>query len=67
MVLSGHSDDGFNKETKSRSRSGAHICLSENETIPLYNGPVLTISQIMKFVVSSAAEAEMTYLFPMAK
>ena len=25
MVLSGHSDTGFNNETKARSRSGAHI------------------------------------------
>ena len=67
MVLSGHSDAGFNNETKERSRSGAHIFLSEYESIPRWNGPVLTIAQIMKYVVSSAAEADMTALFLMAK
>ena len=63
MVLSGHSNAGFNNETKARSRSGAHIFLSEYESIPCWNGPVLTIAQIMRYVVSSAAEAEMTDLF----
>ena len=63
MVLAGHSDAGFNNETKTRSRAGAHIFLTEHESIPRWNGPVLTIAQIMKYVVSSAAEAEMTALF----
>ena len=67
MILDGHSDAGFNNETKARSRSGAHIFLSENESIPLWNGPVLTIAQMMKYVISSAAEAEMTDLFLTAK
>ena len=30
MILAGHSDAGFNNDTKERSISGAHICLSEN-------------------------------------
>ena len=67
MVLVGHADAGFNNETRARSRAGAHIFLSENESIPRWNGPVLTIAQIMKYVVSSAAEAEMTALFLTAK
>ena len=67
MVLAVHSDAGFNNENKARIRAGAHIFLSRNETIPRWNGPVLTISKIMKYVVSSAAEAEMTALFPAAK
>ena len=67
MVLAGHDDAGFNNETKARSRAGAHIFLSENESIPRWNGPVLTIAQIRKYVVSSAAEAEMTALFLTAK
>ena len=63
MILAGHSDDGFNNETRARSRAGAHIFLSENESIPRWNGTLLTIAQIMKYVVASAAEAEMTALF----
>ena len=63
MILAGLSDSGFNNETRARSRSGAHIFLSENESIPRWNEPLLKISQIMKYVVSSAAEAEMTALF----
>ena len=67
MVLAAHSDAGVANKTKSRSRAGAHIFLSENDSIPRWNGPVLTIIQIMKYVVSSAAEAEMTALFLTSK
>ena len=67
MIPAGPSDAGFNNETRAQSRSGAHIFLSENESIPRWNGPLLTIAQIMKYVVSSAAEAEMTALFLTAK
>ena len=67
MIFAGHSDAGFNNKTKERSRAGAHVFLSENQSIPRWNGPVLTIVQIMKYVVSSAVEAEMTALFLTAK
>ena len=67
MVLSGHSDAGFNNETRARSRAGAHIFLSENDPVPRWNGPVLSIAQIMKYVLSSAAEAETSALFLTAK
>ena len=67
MILAAHSDAGFANETKSRSRAVAHIFLSENDSIPRWNGPLLTIAQIMRYVVLSAAEAEMTALFLMAK
>ena len=67
MILVAHSDAGFTNETNSRSRAGAHIFLSENDSIPRWNGRLLTIAQIMKYVVSSAAEAEMTALFLTAK
>ena len=45
MILAGHSDSGFNNETIAQSRAGAHIFLSENESIPRWNGPLLTIAQ----------------------
>ena len=67
MILDGHSDVGFNNKTKARSRAGAHIFLSEHESIPRWNGLVLTIAQIMKYVVSLVAEAETTAIFLTAK
>ena len=67
MILAAHSDDGFNNESKARSCAGAHIFLSENDPMPEWNGPILTIAQIIKFVMSSAAEAELGALYITAK
>ena len=67
MVLAGHADAGFNNETRARSRAGAHIFLSENESIPCWNRHILKIAQIIKYDVSLAAEAERTALFLAAK
>ena len=41
--------------------------LSENEFIPCWNGPILTIAQIMKEVMSSSVEAGINVLFLTAK
>ena len=62
MVLAAHSDAGFNNESKARSRAGVHIFLSENDPTPKWNGAILTIAQIIKFVISLAAEAELGVL-----
>ena len=67
MILAAHADAGFHNETKGRSRAGAHIFLSEDEPIPRWNGAILTIAQIIKFVMASAAEAELGALFITAK
>ena len=45
MVLCAHSDVGFHNESKGRSRAGAHIFLSENDAMPRWNGPVLTLAK----------------------
>ena len=63
MVLCAHSDAGFHNESKGRSREGAHIFLSGNDFMPRCNGLVLTIAQIIKFIVSSASESELGALF----
>ena len=63
MILAAHVDAGFLNESKSRSQAGAHILLSENEPKPELNGPVLTIAQIIKTVMTSAAEAEIVALY----
>ena len=67
MILSAHSDASFLTETGSRSRAGAHIYLSEDDPAPPPNGPVLSISQIMKYVMASAAEAKLGALYLTAR
>ena len=57
MTLTANSDAIFNNETKAIIIAGAHILPSENEPIPRWNGPILTIAQIMKYVMSSTTEA----------
>ena len=67
MILSVHSNAAYLNVSCSCSRSGAHIMLSENTPVPSLNGPVLTIAHIIKNVMSSAAEAELSGLFICAK
>ena len=67
MVLCGHSDAGFNNESGSWSRADAHIFLFEEYDFPRWNVLVLTITQIMKYMLSSAAKAEMAALFLTAR
>ena len=63
MPLAAHYDAAYINVSKLRSRSRAHILLYKYEPKPQYNGPILNISQIIKFFMSSAAEAELTNLF----
>ena len=67
MILSAHSNATYLNVPRARSRSGAHIMLSENTPVPSLNGPVLIIAQIIKNVMSYAAEAEISGLFICAK
>ena len=67
MILAAHEDAGFLNKSKSRSRSGAHIFLPENELKSKINSPVLTIAEIIKNVMDLAAEAEMAALYITAK
>lgn len=63
MVLAAHSDASFLTESGSRSWAGAHIFLTEDNPIPHPNGPILTLSQIIRFVMALAAEAELAALY----
>ena len=67
MILAAHSDASYLSEPKSRSRAGAHIFVSENDPIPRSNGPILTLSTTIKFVMASAAEAELSALYLAAR
>ena len=59
MVLVAHSDTSFLIKPGSCSRAGTHIFLTEDDPIPQNNGPVLGLSQIIKFVMASAVNAEL--------
>ena len=63
MILAAHSDAAYLNVSRARSRAGAHIMLSDNTPVPSINGPVLTIAQIIKNFMSSAAEAKLSGLF----
>jgi hypothetical protein len=54
---------GFLNESQSRSCAGAHIFLLENDPYPQFNGAVLSIAQIIKFAMASAAKSELAALF----
>ena len=41
--------------------------VSENDAFPRFNGAVLSIAQIIKFVMASAAESELAALFITAR
>jgi hypothetical protein len=67
MMLCAHVKAGLHNESKGRSSAGAHIFMSENDPFPRHNGPILSISQILKFVMSSATKAELGALYIAAK
>jgi hypothetical protein len=54
-------------ELKARSRAGGHMFMAGTEGIPINNGAVLNILQIIKAVMSLAAEAKLGTLIINAK
>ncbi len=63
MVLAIHSDASYLSEPKSHSRAGGHMFMAGKDKIPINNGAILNISQIIWAIMSSAAEAELEALF----
>ena len=64
MVLAVHSDTSYLTEPKSRSRAGGHFYLTdEAEEEDPANGPVHNIAQIIRNVMTSAADAKIGALF----
>ena len=59
MILAAHSDVGYLNATNARSRAGGHHFLSENQPFPPNNGAIHNVAEIIKAVMSSAAEAKM--------
>jgi hypothetical protein len=67
MVLCAHSDAGFLNETNSHSHTRVHIFLSENKPFLHFNGAILSIAQIIKFIMASAAKSELAAFFATAR
>jgi hypothetical protein len=67
MKLVIHSNASCLSEPKACSRAGGHMFMAGMEEIPINNGAVLNISQIIKAVMSSAADAKLGALFINAK
>jgi hypothetical protein len=63
MVLVVHSDASYLSKPKAQSRAGGHFFLSSDTEDPIHNGAVLNIAQLIKAVMSSAAEAELGALY----
>ena len=63
MVLALHSDASYLSESKARSRAGGHFFMSKDTEMPPNNGAVLTVAQIIKAVMSSAAESEIGAMY----
>ena len=63
MVLVVHSDASYLSEPKARSRAGGHFFMASNTEDATNNGAVLNIAQLIKAVMSSAAEAELGALY----
>ena len=66
MILQIHTDASYLSEPKARSRAAGHYFLGwlpqPNQPIRL-NGAIYTLCTVLKFVASSAAEAELGTLF----
>ena len=63
MILAGHSNASYLSKKNARSCAGGWWFLSNNSPYHPANGAVLNISQVIKAVMSSAAEAEHGGLF----
>jgi hypothetical protein len=63
MVLAIHSGASYLSKPKACSQAGSHMFMAGKEELPTNNGAVLNISQIIKAVMLSAAEAELDALF----
>ncbi len=67
MKLAIHSNASYSSKPKARSQAGGHMFMADTEEIPINNGAILNILQIIKTVMSLDAEAELGALFINAK
>eukprot|EP00804_Cyclotella_cryptica_P021449 CCRYP_005780-RA/>CCRYP_005780-RA protein AED:0.43 eAED:0.42 QI:0/0/0/1/0/0/2/0/182 len=63
MILAVHSDASYLSKTNAHNRDVGHFFLSEDDPSPRNNDAILTLAQIIKQVMTSAAEAELGALY----
>ena len=63
MLLAMHSDASYLSEPESKSRAAGHFYLGKLNDEDFDNGAILTLSKIIKHVMTSASEAETAALF----
>ena len=63
MVLACHSDASYFRKPGARSGAGDHFFLSNDAIMPVNNGAVLNIAQIIKAEMMSTAESEIGAMF----
>ena len=67
MKLAVHSDASYLSEPQARSRAEGHFFLSNEANVPQNNGAVLNIAHIIKHVMTSAKESELSVLYIMER
>ena len=63
MILALHSDASYLSKPESKSRAAGHYYLANKDDDDFSNGAVLTLSKIIKHVMTSASEAKVAALF----
>ena len=63
MILAMHSDGSYLSEPEPKSRAAGHFYLSKRNNEKFNNGVVVTLSKIIKNVMTSASEVEIAALF----
>lgn len=63
MILAVHTDASYLSEQGSKSRASGHFYLTNKNDEDFNNGALLTLTSIIKHVMSSASEAELAALF----
>jgi len=63
MILALHSDASYLSEPDGKSRAAGHFYLNKLNDDYFNNGVILTLSKVIKHVMTSASEAETAALF----
>ena len=63
MILAAHSNASYLSEPNACSQAGSHFFLSSRADIPPNNGAILNLAHIIKHVMASATEAELTAFY----
>ena len=63
MILAVHTDASYLSELGGKSRAAGHFYLTNRNDEDFNNGAILTLSSIIKHVMSSASEAELAALY----